>query len=597
MAESSGTGPDRLVFITRVMTALVQAAALYVLVGASDPPYTWPATSPRASVPMFLVAAFVPIVLSLAVGRIPPRPLTIWIGTATVIVAGLGYHDIARGAVPSVANQTVFWPSYQLWLALFAGVFIAHVLVVDAIVERRLLASYTRHFDTAWKLTLQGVLAAVFVAVFWGLITLGTGLFKLVDIGFFVDVIQHRWFAYPATALAIAVAIQATDVQPALIRGARSLALTLFSWLLPLLAAILLAFIAILPFVSLAPLWKTHFATGFLLAASGAIIFLINCCYQDGAAEQVTSRIRRFAGTLGAIELVPLAGLAAWGLSLRVAQYGWSTERIFAAAAIGVACCYAIGYASAALRSAGWLQRIELTNAVTAWVILAVILALFSPVGDPARLMVANQLGRLKSNKVKPGAFDFVALKFDGARWGAAALTELSQSPQDSPDAMEIRSAATRALGLTDRYVPRLANQTPPTAQAAAERINVYPPGHSLPPAFLDAEIWGLPEGRLPACFQSNQVKCSAFFVTLSPGDPEALVVFGNLGSGIVYPVFEQDHAGHWRKTGQLLGSVYCADVREGLEHGKVAMKPHGWPDLVIGGQSLIIAPSPVPCD
>jgi hypothetical protein len=431
--------------------------------------------------------------------------------------------------------------------------------------------------------------------VFWTLLNLGAGLFRLVSVGIFAALIRHRWFAYPATALALAVAIHVTDVQPGLIRGARSLALTLFSWLLPMLSVILLGFIGILPFISLLPLWKTHFATGLLIMAAGAVIFLINCCYQDGAAEQVTSRIRRFAATLGAIELLPLAGLAAWGLALRVAQYGWTAERIFAASVVGVACCYAIGYASATISSRGWLRRVETTNVVTAWVVLALVLALFSPLADPARLMVADQVARLKSGAVRPERFDFEALKFDGARWGAAALDELSRIGGDNPDAAEIRTAAARALALAGRGAQKRPDPPPLTAETVTGRFDVYPAGRVLPQTFLDAGLRRLPGIGAPVCFQAYDEKCLAFFVTLRPREPEALLVFRNVAPA-VSQVFEQDQAGQWRNSGLLVGPTFCTSVRRGLEKGDIATPPHEWPDVVVGGHRLIIAPPTGPC-
>jgi hypothetical protein len=226
--------------------------------------------------------------------------------------------------------------------------------------------------------------------------------------------------------------------------------------------------------------------------------------------------------------------------------------------------------------------------------VVALILALFSPIADPARLMVADQLARLKSGVVRPDRFDFAALKFDGARWGADGLAELSQMSEDHPDAAAIRAAASRAQALSNRYGPP---PLPPlTTEMVARRVDVYPTGRVLPPAFLDAAIWGLQGGGLPACLQSDTSKCTAFFVTLQPGAPEALVVFGNVGTGI-FPVFEQDEAGKWRKTAQALWPMNCAGFRQALEHGDVVTKPHSWPDLAIGGQPVIIAPLPAPCD
>jgi hypothetical protein len=150
---------------------------------------------------------------------------------------------------------------------------------VDAVIERRFAPSYARHFDTAWKQGVQIALAIVFVGLFWGVLYLGASLFKLIEIDFFERLLQRRWFWCPAITLAFAVAIHVTDVQPSLIRGARSLVLTLFSWLLPLLVLILVGFLGSLPFISLAPLWKTGFATSLLLTAAGLLVLLINACY------------------------------------------------------------------------------------------------------------------------------------------------------------------------------------------------------------------------------------------------------------------------------------------------------------------------------
>lgn len=431
MADSRQTGESS-ILLARISTALVQAAALYLLTGAAMSERSWPATDPRVFVPLILATTLVPLIILLGLGKIRARPLAIWAAIAAAFIVGLGFHDATRGRI--AVGDDMLWPSFQLCLTLSAALFVAHVLVVDSIIERRLVPPYARHFDTAWKQGVQAVLAVIFVGVFWGVLHLGAGLFKLIGIDVFDWLIDQRGFALPATTLALAVAIHATDVQPSLIRGARSVALTLFTWLLPLLVVILLGFLGSLPFISLTPLWNTRFATTLLLVSAGLLVFLINSCYQDGAAEQTASRLKRLAGTIGAIELVPLVGLAIGGLSLRVGQYGWTPDRILAAAVTVVLACYALGYASTAIRAPAWLKRVEITNLVTAYVFLALVIALFSPIADPARLMVASQVARLESGAVAPDDFDFAALKFDGAKWGAAALAHFSQA-NGTPDA------------------------------------------------------------------------------------------------------------------------------------------------------------------
>jgi hypothetical protein len=569
------------IFVIRCLIAILQGVALYLLLNATDTPRTWPATDSLAFMPFVLSGGFAPVIIILGLGQIRIRPLLLWTLLATVAIAGLGLHAASRGTVPAYPTQAVIGPSLSLWLALGTNLFIAHALVVDAVIERRFAPSYPRHFDTAWKMAVQISLAFIFVGVFWGVLWLGATLFKLIDIDFFQTLIRRRWFWWPATTLAFAIAFHVTDVQPSLIRGARSLILTLFSWLLPLLVVILAGFLGSLPFISLMPLWKTRFATRLLLIAAGLLILLINASYEDGGAERTNSRIKRFAGSLGAIELFPVVGLAVWALSLRVAQYGWTTQRIFAAALTVIFSCYAVGYALAVVRSPSWLKRIEITNFATAYVVLGIFLALFSPLADPARLMVANQIARLRSGEVRPEKFDFVALKFDGARWGNAALSALKDL-KDGPDALAISSRAAQVLAMTTRFAVNPLNPLNGTTKTSAEKaamISIYPGGRTLPPDFFETSN---ESALIPAnCFTNLQIKCFARYVTLREGGPESILFSSGIGPTLI---FEQDASGTWQKAGTLSGPTFCNGFKQELQTDDIDMEPHPRPDLLIDG-------------
>lgn len=602
MGETSAAGgSDRLTFLMRLLIALAQAGALYWLTQTATVDVwwaspSWPASAPRVFIPLLLAWSYVPLILLLGIGQIRPLPLAIWAVIAAAVVIGLGYHDAVRGRFIAAGYAGVLWPRLELWLVLTALVFIAHVLVVDSFIERRAIPSYSRHFDTAWKQGVQIVLAAGFAMIFWGVLMLGAALFKLVEIDAFWRLIEHRWFQYPATTLALAVAIHVTDVQPSLIRGARSLALTLLAWLLPVLAAIVLGFLGSLPFISLDPLWRTHFATGLLLTAAGLLIFLINSFYQDGdnreavAAGGAAMGIKRLAAGAGAIELIPLVALAAWALSLRVGQYGWSVERILAAALILVAGCYAIGYAAAVALSPATLKRIEITNFVTAYIFLALALALFSPLADPARLMVADQMARLETRAVRPDEFDFAALMFDGASWGHTALVRLSQE-KDNPDAATINALAAHALAATSRDGTAVPIGTQP-ADAAA-RIAVYPTGRALPASILDLSSGPFTAATLPSCLRVRTgLNCVARFVTLAPGQAEAILFLDGSGPGYL---LQPDASGDWHQTGRLSGAL-CHAVREALQRGEFSMEQHAAPDLLVGTTRIAIDPLATTC-
>ena len=127
---------------------------------------------------------------------------------------------------------------------------------------------------------------------------------------------------------------------------------------------------------------------------------------------------------VAALVIVPLVVLAAYGLSLRVRQYGWTPERITAAACVVVAACYAIGYAVVTLLSRGSLRGLEAVNVTTAFVIIGVLLALFSPVADQIRISVNDQVSRLEAGRLPSNQFDFGFLRFKAGRYGLAALNQ-----------------------------------------------------------------------------------------------------------------------------------------------------------------------------
>ncbi len=564
---------QRTILLTRLATAAIQAIALYLLLEASIDRPTWPASHPELFKPLLLISGCVPLIILCGTGQLTGRALAGWAAAAALILAGLGWHDATRGAAPNSPAQEMFWPSWRLLLVTPPLLFVSHVLVTDALMEHRLMPPYRRHFDTAWKIGLQGLLAGAFLAVFWGMLTLGAGLFKLLNVTLFVELLQKRWFAIPATTLALAAAIHATDVQPALIRGTRTMVVTLFAWLLPLLALILLGFLACLPILSLAPLWGTHFAAGLLLAAAALMVALINAAYQDGSTERPA--VQQWAARLGALELLPLVGLAAWALGLRVGQYGWTTDRVLAAAAILVAAVHALGY-TAAVFGRPWMQRLERTNEATAWLAVAVALALFSPLADPGRLMVADQLARLSRGDVTPEHLDYRALRFDGAKWGQAALADLAAAP-------ETASRAQAAIALRARNGGQ--QQTP---DGRAAHIDVFPPDRTLPPQMLaDGAPWLTALPYYSCLTPNNPNHCQARFVRLSPEQEEMILLITAPQAFLLAP----DANGKWRVRGELAGKLHCLDLAKALATGDLTTAPHGQPDIVVGATRYSITP------
>jgi len=575
-------------FTARLVIGLTQGLALYLLYSAYDAK-AWPATQGLMFAPLLLVFLFIPTLLISALGEMPLRKAIIWAGIALAVIAVLGFFDNwsawpqdwvnerAYGANKSAAGwQPHVIPSPQLFVFGAAGLFIAHALVIGANIDHRIRASYPTHFDIAWKGAIQLAFGAAFVGAFWLLLWLGANLFALIKLEFFRKLIQHEWFAIPVTAMAAAGALHLTDIRPALVRGARTLALTLLSWLLPLITLIVAGFLVSLPFTGLTPLWSFGHASALLLAAAAASIILINAAYQDGDPERLPPKILRWSGSLAALLPLPLSLIAAYALYLRVTQYGWTADRIWLAACVTLAIGYAVGYVAAADLRAPWLSRIERWNFVMALTGLAILVALFTPIASPARIAVNDQMARLSSGKVAAAKFDFHYLRWEGGRYGRAALTALAASA----DAF-VKKAAGDALRQTGRYA-----SSPATSPEFLERLTVYPRGQALPPSFARMD-WSK-EHRTwmrPNC--SGAGPCDAILADLDgDGRPEVLV---HETRAAFMQVFHETGDAGWSEAGRINVPPICPALLDALRQGRFNLAPpaQSWNDIQVGGLRL----------
>jgi|KBSSwiStaDraftv2_1062776.scaffolds.fasta_scaffold57490_1 hypothetical protein len=552
----------------RASVGLAQGIALYLLY-RSAALKGWPATKPHTFAALLVVAVFVPVVVVAGLGNVRSSTLFAWAVVSAGCCAGLAVYDIFREPLVAAGGRpSGILPVPALWLGLGSILFIVHSLIVSGEVDQRLLASYARYFDVAWKHAVQLVLAAVFVGAFWLLLLLSAELFRMIGIRSLRDLIERPWFAVPATTVALAYAIHVTDVRADLVRGVRALALTLLAWLLPMIVAFGVAFLLALPSTGLQPLWNTRSATTTLLIASAALVFLINAAYQDGQSGGSGFGLVRNARSVAALVLVPLVGLAGYGLTLRAQQYGWTPPRIIAGACGVVAGCYAVGYAIAALRPNLALKGLELTNIVTAYVIVAVVLCLFSPAADPARIAVADQLRRLESGKETPDTFDFKFLRFGSGRYGKAALDSLAQRVE-GPNAAAVSEKAKQAMLLTNPW----GGGFRATVSQRTENIElVHPRGQVLPDGFLqhDWSTQTVGQWSLPHCLTTAGARCKAILIDLDGDGALEILLFdlagrsGVLGAG----AFKAGPDGSWTWLGPIPNNQ-CVQVLDALETGQ----------------------------
>ena len=595
MSQSEDAGPNLgRIGAGRIAIGLAQGLALFAL-SEAGPRLVWPSTAPGLFAALTLAFLYGPLVVLGGLGRVRPLVLAITTLALAGAVGWMGWHDIARQQHAWYATVGNRMPGIPVFVFGAALVFIGHHLVAPADAARRWIAPYAAYFDAAWKDAVQLALSVVFVGLFWAALALGAALFKLIGIKAFGEIITQRGFVFPVTAVAFAAAVQLTDVRLGLILGIRTVGLTLLSWLLPLMTLIGVAFLLALPFTGLRPLFATRNAAQILLGASGALIVLINAAYQDGEAARTPVALRH-AARLASASLVPLIAIAAYAIFKRVDQYGWTPERIEAAACALIGAGYAAAYTIAATGRFGpWMRLVERTNVILALTALTAILVLFTPIADPARLSVGDQVGRLLNGQTPPERFDYAFLRSSAGRYGREALVAL-QKLKGGPRQFAI---AQRAIASTRETYTADAPPLP-----LAQRLTVYPAGAALPAGFVDQKIAAWKEwthsaqvsgpdslsyrrafGRVDCLVSYNEI-CDAYLIDID-GDrqPELLIAShteSSLGHVTVLSIFKRDDAGQWPGVGDL--TVTCPATIAALRLGHATPERAAAYDLVIGG-------------
>ncbi|MBJ7312338.1 DUF4153 domain-containing protein [Rugamonas sp. CCM 8940] len=585
---------SRQVMAARLLAGLLQGALLYPLYLAASNSF-WPATQLYLFAPLLLLCLLLPVLLISSLGHMSTRRAWQWVGAMAVVLALLALHDVWRGAGHGgwrdlSRGSGVRSPSPLLFFFSAAFCYVAHSLALAAAQDGRRMASYASHFEAAWKLIIQLAFSTMFVSTMWTVLFLGSSLFMLVKLSFFKELLEQAWFNIPVTCFAFSCAIHLTDVRPAIVRGIRTLLLVLMSWLLPLAALLVTGFLCSLPFTGLEVLWQTRHATAVLLGTDVLLLVLINAAFQNGAAAGAVAPVVRVSARAAAVLLLPLTVIAIYALGLRVGDHGWSADRIIAAACLLVAGCYAIGYAWAAYQSDSWLEPIAFVNVVTAFVILAVLLALFTPLADPARLAVNSQVARLDKGRVSASQFDYDYLRFEGARYGRAALEQLKLR-SGGADAELIRESAEAALKRTSRY-----SRDTPRLLDLADNLHVWPAGAQLPAGFL-SEHWsanGL-SYMLPSCLNHAGKECDVFVQDMDgDGKPEVLVVGKEplIGAALL----GRGADGKWTLLGSLPQDASgCEPLRRKLLAGEFEVVAPRVRDLQVGGVRVEITPRETP--
>lgn len=282
--------------------------------------------------------------------------------------------------------------------------------------------SYPDLFENAWNNQFFILFAGLLTGGFLLVLLLGTTLFDSIGIKASKIIWQDEVITVLAGAL-IGAGIGISREFDSLIFKIRSVFFAIFHIMAYLAAVITILFAISLPF-TYSELFHNKSTSIILLSLVAVSILLLNTLVDKGS-----NKLPKWSNWIFSLQitLLPiLALLSVYAISLRIMQYGLMPKRVVAISLALLLSLYGLAYLYQLIKYRGhWSNGLIKTNPTLALMWATLLIGLLSPILDPNRLSVNNQLQRLKSNQIDINQFDFFALEHRLGKRGKEAIKEI----------------------------------------------------------------------------------------------------------------------------------------------------------------------------
>jgi hypothetical protein len=408
------------------------------------------------------------------------------------IAMGLLLGGLCAFTVSIIDLDSEFLPFSAFFISSCVILYVALAFVQTWLETEGRSLPYRSLFIHAWSNALLLAVAVAFTGAAWAVLALWMGLFGLVDITLFKDIFTAKIFVFLFTGAVFGLSVALAKEYDRLIFALRNLVLTLCRFLAPVLAVAAVLFLCVLPFTGLAPLWSTGAATPILLIVMMASVLAVNAVVQDGQGEAGFPPAARYPVMLELVLLPIFAVLAFYSTWLRVDQYGFTPERVYALLLVLIAGGHVLAYSASVVLGRGlWWRGIIRANPILSLVTALLLIAVHLPGLTAYDLSARNQYARLAGGTVAPGDFDFGALKFRLGEPGRKALARIEDDEAlagRAEVAERLRKLARAEFYYQwDQPTPWLDRQEPvaPDLANLTSYMTVLPQGASVPPDVL----------------------------------------------------------------------------------------------------------------
>lgn len=538
------------------------------------------------------MALTLPVLISLSVVHLNDRRF--WTGMALLTLLLAGMAAWVKSNMTGTSADSLLAPFYlSLTLLVF---FVLPWLQVQAFpAESRyryanLSACYSQN-TLCVMLTLLMLLLAI------GVMALCAGLFRLIGIEYFHELFfDTPLFMHLVSGLLPGISIVTCRTQPALMNTTRNVIRFILKGLLPLVAFVALIFLFALPFTGLTVLSQAWSAASLLTTLALSILLLVNVVRETDHAEKPYPQAIRLLVNAAILLLPVYAALALYSTGLRVSQYGWTPQRLWAVLVISVTLIAALCYSFAVIdKRPDWLPRVTQLNKPLSLLVVILVMAANSPLLDPYRISVNNQIARLDSGKTQAKDFDLQMLRFDTGRRGNEALARLQQHPAFTGDP-QLLLTLKNMIARTSRWGTYDDKEHAALAKnyrlEEAKKMIVLAKGAVQP----DDGWWSsLPQleqysNTLRDCL-SLQGMCIINTLDLNGDKQKEIFLCNTLDSSSVNCRIYVRHATQWAQAGEL----YLYEDKDksalitALRNGEVKPVARKWADVQVDGKRRVI--------
>lgn len=538
------------------------------------------------------MAFTLPVLISLSVVRLNDRRFWGCMAVLALLLAGMSAW---------VNSNSTATPADSLLLPFYLSLILLIYFVLPWLQVQSFPSETRYRYANLAACYSQNTLCLMFTLLLMqltvGVLALCSALFRLIGIDYFhelfFDTPLFMWLVY---GVLLGISIITCRTQPSLMNVTKNIIRLILKCLLPLVAFVALIFLFALPFTGLKALSTAWSAASLLTVMAMSILILVNVVRETDSAVKPYPRFIRLMVNAAVLLLPVYAALAMYATGLRIAQYGWTPQRMWAVLTIGVTLVASVCYSLSVIdKRPEWLPHITQFNKPLSLLVVLLVIAVNSPLLDPYRISVNNQIARLDEGKTQAKDLDLSMLRFDTGRRGNEALKDLQQNPAFMTDP--------RLVAILKNTISQTSRWGSYGVEDAAQAAKNYRPENAKKMFQLakgsvspeDAWWNSLPElekysSTLRDCL-GLQGACILNTLELNNDKQKEIFLCNTLNTVSINCRIYAKQSGKWQQAGELY--LYDDKDKNGLiqalRDGEVKPVPRKWADVQIQGKRRVV--------